>query len=178
MGAPPPPELPERIPAAPGVPAAPMPPVPLPDQMSDRFKGVYWSPSTYIRLHLFTMAAIFLVIAATMEWQSERYTSGTLRGLRFVVAWQPPWRWAILFGLAGLLNLAAGFLYPRLAALATAMGALLMAGWMILFALAWLLSNATPLSFLFCLAILVWKIQVATMLDGRRRWTEMPPLDV
>lgn len=174
MEAPPPPELPANIPMPDGMPDVPLPPIPLPTQASDRWKGVYWAPSTYLRGHLFVHAAAFLVLTWSLWAQPERYTLRTLQGLFFLIQWLSPDGWAVAFLAVALLKLVAGFAYPRLSVAAIVAGIVLLTVWTIGFAFAWLWDHATAIGFVGYALVLGEHFAALTMLDGRRRWQTRP----
>lgn len=172
---PPPPELPEEIPATASTDVTPVPPVPLPAQISDRWKGVYWAPSTYLRGHLFIHGLVFLMMAASLAFQPERYTMDTLQGLYFLMQWLAPWQWAVAFTLAAVLKIAAGFAYPRLSRSAIALGSILISVWAAGFAFAWMFDHATAIGFGAFILLLGEHFAATTLLDGRRHWTRTGP---
>lgn len=151
-------------------PPLPSPPAPLPEAISDQWKGTYWAPRTYLRGHLFVHAAAFYVVAASLAIQPERYTPDRWRGLLFIIAWATPTEWAAVFCGLATLKLASGFLYPRLARPALAVGAAVLTWWTVGLALAWWDSNATVIPLILAALDLGEHFAAATLLDGRRRW--------
>jgi hypothetical protein len=169
-----PPEIPREIPQPGGGPPVPIPPVPLPDQISERWKGVYWAPTTYLRGHLFVHAIAFAVLAWSMGFQPHRYTPATLQGLFFLVQWLTPRQWAVAFGVIAILKLAAGFT-QRLTVIAIIGGIVLVTLWTIGFGFAWIFDHSTALGFVAFGLLLGEHFAATTLVDGRPGWPPRGP---
>jgi hypothetical protein len=157
-------------PSPPEPPPLPTPPAPLPQQISDQWKGVYWSPSTYLRGHLFVHAVAFYAVAASMWLQPDRYNADQWRGLQFIVTWAPPRTWALVFAFIATCKFVAGVIYPRLARPIMVLCLIVVTWWVVGFAFAWVDSDATILPMVLAVLDAGEHVAALTMLDGRRRW--------
>jgi hypothetical protein len=163
---------PEPIPE-PALPhGAPQPPAPMPMEAKSRWLGTYWEPGSYLRAHLFCVGASFLILAGSMLAQPGRYTTGTIQGLHYLIDWFPVGWWAAVFALFGLVQLAAGFLYPKLSKVAVVGGIVLMSVWSFGLTAAWLWDHATAITAMFSGIVLLEHFAISTLLDGRRHWQD------
>lgn len=143
---------------------------PLPQQIVEEWKGIYWPPRIYLRGHLFVHAAAFYVVAASMWLQPDRYNADQWRGLLFIVRWAPPRTWAVVFAVIATSKLISFFIYPRIARPVMVACLVVVTWWVVGFAFAWADSDATVLPAVLAALDAGEHIAALTMLDRRRRW--------
>lgn len=159
-------------PAPPPLPPAP-PPTPRPVLA---WRTALWPPGTYLRGHLFLHAAAFTVVAAHMALFPALYTPHTWRGLLFIIAWAPPWKWAIVFAALAALKLTAAIFYPKLALPALIGGAVVLIWWAVGLTFAAFAApngddmRATIIPAVLAVLCFLEHFAALSLMDGRRRW--------
>lgn len=146
--------------------------VPLPRDVTDAWRVLYWAPSTYLRGHLAVHGLALCAIAASMLLQPGRYTAATSLGLRWLAGALTPQEWGLVFVAVGVTKLAAFLVYPRLALPTLLAGMALVTWWAAGYAAAWLWGGATILGAIAWVLLVGEHVAALTMLDGssRRRW--------